>query len=206
MLNILPQRCSGFRLTMERGGQGKAPSRFGARNRLARRARSVAIWLGVVAAIGGIFYGLANTSEHRVRRAAADGHRLHVADRAIRSMRLSSRPTPSLHLRLRHDARAVRRHRHDVSGPDRQHHEDSWNGAEGTELWRRLVKQVFVVAACLRVHAAGVAAARARPILRRSNIEFSTDRSRRRHRRPGRAAANAANVRYTLWLYNPAWH
>ena len=42
--------------------RAKPRSRLGARSRLARRARTVAIWLGVVAAIGGIFYGLANTS------------------------------------------------------------------------------------------------------------------------------------------------
>jgi hypothetical protein len=40
----------------------KVNRRHGTRSRIARRAKSAAIWIGVLAAIGGIFYLLANTS------------------------------------------------------------------------------------------------------------------------------------------------
>lgn len=42
--------------------KAKPRSRLGTHNRLVRRLRSAAIWTGVVAAIGGMFYLLANTS------------------------------------------------------------------------------------------------------------------------------------------------
>ena len=40
----------------------KSKPRHGTRSRLARRVKSAAIWIGVLGAVGGIFYGLANTS------------------------------------------------------------------------------------------------------------------------------------------------
>ena len=40
----------------------KPNRRHGTRSRFARRVKSAAIWVGVLAAIGAIFYGLANTS------------------------------------------------------------------------------------------------------------------------------------------------
>jgi hypothetical protein len=47
---------------MDRLAKPKPNRRHGARSRIARRVKSAAIWIGVLAAIGGIFYGLANTS------------------------------------------------------------------------------------------------------------------------------------------------
>src|SRR5687767_3769980 len=51
-------------------------------------------------------------------------------------------------MRMRHEPRPVRRDRHDLPGARRQHHKNSWNGSEGTERWRRIVKRLL---ACVAV-------------------------------------------------------
>ena len=43
-------------------GQSKHKSKYGQRARLKRRLKSAAIWLGALAIVGGIFYGLINTT------------------------------------------------------------------------------------------------------------------------------------------------
>jgi hypothetical protein len=40
----------------------KPKARHGTRSRVARRLRRAAIWIGVLAVVGGVFYGLATTS------------------------------------------------------------------------------------------------------------------------------------------------
>jgi hypothetical protein len=40
----------------------KPNRRHGTRSRIARRIKTAAIWIGVIATVAGIFYGLANTS------------------------------------------------------------------------------------------------------------------------------------------------
>jgi hypothetical protein len=42
--------------------KAKSKPKHGARNRMKRRAKTAAIWVAVLGAIGGIFYGLANPS------------------------------------------------------------------------------------------------------------------------------------------------
>lgn len=43
-------------------GQSKHKSKYGQRARLTRRLKRAAIWLGALAVVGGIFYGLINTT------------------------------------------------------------------------------------------------------------------------------------------------
>jgi hypothetical protein len=42
--------------------KAKSKPQYGARNRLVRRAKALAIWIVVLGGIGGLFYWLANTS------------------------------------------------------------------------------------------------------------------------------------------------
>jgi hypothetical protein len=97
-------------------GRGQAQARTSTRHAFpdARRIRSAAIWIGVLAVIGGIFYALANTSG--IAHTANGSFRLSTSPRSTtaRNGRPRQGERQSLHLRLRHDAGAMRRHRHDL--------------------------------------------------------------------------------------------
>src|SRR5688572_19900139 len=143
--------------------------------------------------------------KHRLQRARPDRHRFHVVEfttEASRARRGECRP---LHVRMRNGIGAVRRDRYDMSGPQRQHYKNSWNGSEGAELWRRILKKFF---ACMAVAVFAVACnsdggGGSPTDPSQVNVEFSTTDlvvGNGAEAVPG----NRATLNFELWLYNAA--
>src|SRR5215213_329301 len=105
---------------------------------------------------------------------------------------------------MRHGTRAVRRDRHDLSRAHRQHHKNSWNGSEGTERWRRIVKRLIAcVAVALFAVACNNDGGGTPTDPSQVNVEFSTTDL---VVGTGTEAVigKRAILNFELWLYNPA--